>query len=478
MAKIPLGIKVVQAIFDKFNSKCLERNTCFRLTIILLTYFAFVVNRMCRKIVSVVETRYQTQCNYEFFKVHGGIHDYDQCIRKQQEISEKHGELDSAFLFSYAIGMFLCALIMDKINLRYFISFGLILSALLSVLMGLGKIINVQTMDYYIFIQILMGFAQSTTWPSIVKIMSNWFAKSKRGRIFGLWCSNTPVGNIIGALIAGLYVDTDWSLSFIVPGIITAIFAIVLLLFLLPEPSDVDVPLYGREDTEELSKSTYERNIEVAQSASEKTFLLNNVENNVTFFEAFKVPGVIEFSLCLFFIKLINVTFLYWLPSFIKLTTNETSSASANISTFLDVGGIFGNIITGYLADVTGKSATICSGLMGLSIPLLYIYQNLTINALIGISSNIILLIVLGVLIVGPNFLITTVVCTELGSNVNGKSLTTVIAIMDGVGCLGGAVGPLLAGFIQWQHVFFMLMFSSLLSVLFLLRLTIKDFRN
>lgn len=33
---------------------------------------------------------------------------------------------------------------------------------------------------------------------------------------------------------------------------------------------------------------------------------------------ALKIPGVIEFSLCLFFSKLVSYTFLYWLPHYIQ----------------------------------------------------------------------------------------------------------------------------------------------------------------
>lgn len=50
----------------------------------------------------------------------------------------------------------------------------------------------------------------------------------------------------------------------------------------------------------------------------------------VAFWDALKVPGVIEFSLCLFFSKLVSYTFLYWLPYYInsssKLTLDTQSS--------------------------------------------------------------------------------------------------------------------------------------------------------
>ena len=40
----------------------------------------------------------------------------------------------------------------------------------------------------------------------------------------------------------------------------------------------------------------------------------------ISFGGALKIPGVLEFSLCLFFAKLVSYTFLYWLPTFIMDT--------------------------------------------------------------------------------------------------------------------------------------------------------------
>jgi OPA family glycerol-3-phosphate transporter-like MFS transporter 1/2 len=42
----------------------------------------------------------------------------------------------------------------------------------------------------------------------------------------------------------------------------------------------------------------------------------------VGFIEAWKIPGVAPFALCLFFSKLVAYTFLYWLPFYISQTGN------------------------------------------------------------------------------------------------------------------------------------------------------------
>jgi OPA family glycerol-3-phosphate transporter-like MFS transporter 1/2 len=63
------------------------------------------------------------------------------------------------------------------------------------------------------------------------------------GIIFGLWNSHTSMGNILGSLIAGEYVESDWSLSFIVPGILIAVMGFAIFLFLVVRPIDVNCPL-------------------------------------------------------------------------------------------------------------------------------------------------------------------------------------------------------------------------------------------
>lgn len=49
----------------------------------------------------------------------------------------------------------------------------------------------------------------------------------------GIWNSHTSVGNILGSLIAGVWVSSAWGLSFIVPGIIIAAVGIICFFFLV-----------------------------------------------------------------------------------------------------------------------------------------------------------------------------------------------------------------------------------------------------
>lgn len=178
-----------------------------------------------------------------------------------EDSSKLFGALDSAFLFSYAIAMFVSGYVAERVSLRYFLAFGMILSGIFTYLFGLAKPYNIHSLWYFIIVQILAGITQTTGWPGVVTVVGRWFGRSKRGLIFGIWNSHTSIGNILGTVIAAYYVEKDWSLSFIYPGIIMASFGFVLFLFLIDSPDLVatperrheyssDVESYNREDEE------------------------------------------------------------------------------------------------------------------------------------------------------------------------------------------------------------------------------------
>lgn len=147
--------------------------------------------------------------------------------------------LDSAFLFAYAGAMFVSGFVAERVSLRYFLAFGMIFSGVFSYLFGVAKTWNIHTMAYFVLVQACAGITQTTGWPGVVTLVGRWFGKSKRGLVFGIWNSHTSIGNILGTLIAAKYVEKDWALSFIMPGIIIASVGFVIFLFLVDSPEMV-----------------------------------------------------------------------------------------------------------------------------------------------------------------------------------------------------------------------------------------------
>lgn len=157
--------------------------------------------------------------------------------------------------------MFASGFIAERVSLRYFLTFGMLLSAIFTYLFGLAKVYDIHSFWYFVFVQAMAGMFQTTGWPGVVTIVGRWFGKSKRGLIFGIWNSHTSIGNILGSLVAGHYVETDWSMSFIMPAFVMGIVAFVLFLFLVDSPEIVGCHVSCTELRRNSSGSNY-RSIE------------------------------------------------------------------------------------------------------------------------------------------------------------------------------------------------------------------------
>lgn len=405
--------------------------------------------------------------------------------------------LDSSFLLAYALLMFVSGIVAERMNLRYFISVGSVLSGIGLIAFGFAYSLEIHSMTYFIIVQILSGAAQTTGWPVVVTCVSNWFEPAKRGLIYGLWNSHTNVGNILGATIAGYYVEKDWGRSFIVPGIIMISVGCLLFLFLVPTPQDVDlrpatsdhfVGNFKPDVTTTISNSDNSldgaekgnsNGRAIAQKANGRT---NDVPGKaVSFLTALKIPGVIEYSLCLFFSKLVSYTFLYWLPRYITSSTSNNSEDSAYLSTPFDIGGVAGAILAGYFSDAFNANGITCNIMLLLAIPSMFLYQRI---GSLSTVNNISLQLLCGALVNGPYCLITTAVSADLGSRVkDGRAMATVAAIIDGMGSIGAVIGPLFAGFVSssngdWQAVFLMLILADILASFCLIRLTAREIKE
>lgn len=228
------------------------------------------------------------------------------------------GELDVAFLAVYAFGMYFSGHFGDRCNLRIFLTVGMLGTGLFTSLFGIGYWANIHNFYYYLIVQILAGLFQSTGWPSVVAVVGNWFGKSKRGLIMGIWNAHTSVGNIAGSLIASAMLGYGWGWSFVVPGLITALVGLVILLILPVSPE-----LAGADREEDDYSCPKKGGDEVTEPLLKQETPV--VGEAVGFLEAWKIPGVAPFALCLFFAKLVAYTFLYWLPFYVSHTGTCTS---------------------------------------------------------------------------------------------------------------------------------------------------------
>uniref|UniRef100_A0A672ZDM7 Glucose-6-phosphate exchanger SLC37A2 n=1 Tax=Sphaeramia orbicularis TaxID=375764 RepID=A0A672ZDM7_9TELE len=437
----------------------------YRGFILLLTFLFYTAYHLSRKPISIVKSELHRNCSTVIRPVELNVTNNatwcDWAPFDQDNYQALFGVLDNCFLVAYAIGMFFSGIFGERLPLRYYLSAGMLLSGLFTALFGLGFYWNIHSLGYYGFIQVMNGLMQTTGWPAVVACVGNWFGKGRRGFIMGVWNSHTSVGNILGSLIAGAFVSSAWGMSFIVPGLIIASTGILCFFFLIEKPEDVNC-------------CSPQHNVSSNIPFISKNESLNiSISFNITI--SFRIKegylGVVEFSLCLLFAKLVSYTFLYWLPLYISNVAHFEAKEAGDMSTLFDVGGIVGGIMAGVVSDYTGGRATTCWVMLIAAAPMLFLYNS--IGQRIDVLSFVGMLLLCGGLVNGPYALITTAVSADLGTHEtlrgNSRALSTVAAIIDGTGSIGAALGPLLAGLISptgWNNVFYMLISADMLACL------------
>uniref|UniRef100_A0AAQ5Y4U4 Glucose-6-phosphate exchanger SLC37A2 n=1 Tax=Amphiprion ocellaris TaxID=80972 RepID=A0AAQ5Y4U4_AMPOC len=456
-----------------------SRDSWYRGFILLLTFLFYTAYHLSRKPISIVKSELHRNCSTVIrpadLNITNNVTWCDWPPFDQDNYQTLFGVLDNSFLVAYAIGMFFSGIFGERLPLRYYLSFGMLMSGLFTCLFGLGFYWNIHSLGYYAFIQVMNGLMQTTGWPAVVACVGNWFGKGKRGFIMGVWNSHTSVGNILGSLIAGVFVSSAWGMSFIVPGLIIASTGILCFFFLVE--SEFLFISYNKTndqengETEPLlhSSSNADRTINGAISTEPQEIVEEHTEA-ISFCAALSIPGVVEFSLCLLFAKLVSYTFLYWLPLYISNVAHFDPKQAGDMSTLFDVGGILGGVMAGLVSDYTGGRATTCCVMLVAAAPMLFLYNSIGQRSL---GTTIGMLLVCGGLVNGPYALITTAVSADLGTHEslrgNSRALSTVTAIIDGTGSIGAALGPLLAGLISptgWNNVFYMLITADILACL------------
>uniref|UniRef100_A0A8C3MFC5 Uncharacterized protein n=1 Tax=Geospiza parvula TaxID=87175 RepID=A0A8C3MFC5_GEOPR len=482
MAQLPPGIRFITSF---------SRDQWYRAFIFSLTFLLYASFHLSRKPISIVKGELHKHCasqvELDSYKEYAaqiqpvkkpfnasqcGWEPFDKSNYKQLL-----GALDYSFLCAYAVGMYLSGLIGERLPIRYYLTGGMLASGLFTAMFGLGYFYNVHNLWFYIVAQVANGLVQTTGWPSVVTCIGNWFGKGRRGLIMGVWNSHTSVGNILGSLIAAYWVSSCWGLSFVVPGLIVALMGVLCFLFLIERECSTGTQLWGAQLCPCL-ESSFPGHLD-----AEMQHLLSDSENcsvatgegrhgtsAISFLGALRIPGVVEFSLCLLFAKLVSYTFLFWLPLYITNVEHLDAKRAGDLSTLFDVGGIFGGILAGLISDRLEKRASTCGMMLLLAAPTLYMFSAVS---KMGLEATVVMLLISGALVNGPYALITTAVSADLGTHKslkgNARALSTVTAIIDGTGSVGAALGPLLAGLISpsgWNNVFYMLMVADACALL------------
>ena len=336
------------------------------------------------------------------------------------------GSIDTLYLASYALGMFLSGTLGDRIGARRLLTIGMLGSAAVAVWFGLSSSLLAFALAFS-----LNGAFQSTGWPGNVKAMQPFFSQSTRGRVMGLWTTNYQVGGLIATALA-TYVLTHygWRAAFIGPATWVALIGITIFTLLVERPED-----RGFAPVEPLLAPRPE-----ATAAAAAAQPAPPEESLLALF--LRMPILWALGSAYFALKMIRYSLLFWLPYYLRQHLHYDEAAAGYGSMPFEIGGVIGSISVGWLSDRYFRTRR-----LKLSVPLLFV---------LGVC---------GFLLFGPDSLLSGTMAQDLGGR---KATARVAGIINGMGSTGAIFSPILVAVIKehlgWSALFYSFFLLTLLA--------------
>lgn len=418
--------------------------------------------------------RLKSYQRWAFFVTFGGYfmaHFSRKCYSTvKQQLQEQAGysalilsEMDTVFMGTYAIGNIISGKLGDTFSPTTVLSIGLFGSGICLFLMNVSlwfefvKFSEALGNFFIIGVYFLFGFFQSTGGPVGTAVMGNWFCDKKsienRGLIFGCWTCHQYMGDITAQLTTAFVLSQGYAYwwALLIPSVTNFLWGI-LTMRLIADPVDMGII------TEEVRARR--EAVALKLKAGEKADASGPTP--ITYAGAFRIPMVAQYAFAFGFFKLTNYVLFFWLPYFLG---KHFDPVAANlIAALYSVGMMPGGIIVGYVSDLFGgRRATVIGVFMCCLIVFLSIFsQN---SETLGATSLLVMLCIMGILVGGPNNIITSAVAADLASHpsVKGsnKSLGTVTGLINGCGAITASIGLLAVGPLQetygWSSVWLFL---------------------
>lgn len=392
------------------------------------------------------------------------------------------GSLDTLYMLGYAMSMPFMGMVADRVNAAHFLACALLMIGVLLVAIGQAHTMELHSFYYFGVLTFLGGCAQSIAYPCVIVVVNRWFGGSNIGTILGFWGSCTPAGTILGKFGATAALRNGWQCAFIYPGVVVCIFAIVVGLFLLADPHDVNLPRSG-EEPEVEGEGTSVCSLVLTQEGESADI---TEEEPVPLCKIIRIPGLVSYCCATFFSKFSYYAFVFWLPYYLDHGLGYSPEKAGEMSTFFDYGGFTGGVVGGFLIDRLKIRGPVLLCFQILTVPMLFLYLTLGNYGLLTDTTNAMVLVGVGFTVTTPYSLMTSVMACTLSKHPclegNTRASGTVTAILDGTGSFGAVVQGVLIGWISarygWQSTFHVLMIFGLLSAGCLLRPSIQELRS
>ncbi len=241
------------------------------------------------------------------------------------------GMIGSALFYTYALGKLTNGFLADHANMRLFLTFGFVMTAICNIGMGFADTVLLATVIWGI-----NGWFQGFGAPGGVVAMTAWFSNKERGRTYGLWSTAHSIGEgltffVIGSVVAYF----GWRWGYFVPAMIGFAAAAMMWFFVRDRPRTMGLPTIADWKNDHLPESD--------ASKSKTTLALQ--------FSILKIPAIWILALSSAANYVTRYAINSWGPLYLQEARGMDEIASGTMLMISTLAGIAGSILYGVISD-------------------------------------------------------------------------------------------------------------------------------
>jgi sugar phosphate permease len=378
---------------SKFDQKDIKKVESYRWVVWTLLALVYIFVTFHRMAAGVVKTDLQ-----ETFQIGAA----------------QFANIGSMYFYAYFIMQIPSGILADKLGPKKTVTWFSILAAVGSVIFGLAPTLTVAYIGRFI-----VGIGVSVVFICLIKIQSRWFYSKN----FALMIGFVGLAANAGALLAQtplVYAASTfgWRNTFVFMGIAMVIFAVLTMLFVKDDPTEMGLPGMDELEGRPVVKSSFK----VGEA-------LKSVMSNPRTW----VVSVVNIGLYVGYIVLLGTFGV----SFLMAAYGLSKIQAANLIISAVIGSAVGAIVIGYVSDKIKRRKIVLTTLSALTLVgwIIFIYVKMPVPLLAPF------MFILG--FVMTNFTMTWTIANE----VNDRSLAGIATgVVNCVGFAGAAVVPVIMG--------------------------------
>lgn len=254
---------------------------------------------------------------------------------------EQLGWCSTALLWTYALGQVVNGTLGDRFGGRRLMSLGAILSC------GLNWALSFGTSIFHIGLcWAANGYVQSMGWAPGGRVITNWWSRFERGRVFGLYVFAAGMSSVLSFVLALSVEELGWRWIFRLPVLLLLAAGVIYFLIVRDHPRDLGYKAPEEEDPEEAEAEEATRE-EAGQQELAASTVSGETDNGAS------LARKLQFAFACLSIGFQNAArygLLIWVPVHF-LGSDWKQGGGKWISVALPVGMALGALTSGWISD-------------------------------------------------------------------------------------------------------------------------------